>query len=661
MNFFRNNLDKAQSPYLKQHAQNPVFWQTWHRAVFEEAQRRDCLVILSIGYATCHWCHVMEHESFSDPLVAEVMNAHYLCIKVDREELPDVDAYYMDAVQAMGIPGGWPLNLILLSDGRPVFGGTYFPKQRWLRLLQDLAELYKSEKKRFLEYAEQLALALQEYGPTGSRVPQQTDESQLKEALNTLFQQFDTSYGGLKKAPKFPVPVWWNFVLDYALLHQRPDLADHVHFTLGKMALSGLRDHVEGGFFRYSTDAAWHIPHFEKMLYDNAQLISLFSRAYRHRHIPLYKDVVNTTTAWLEARLQLPNGLYASGLDADSAEGEGAYYTFREEELKNLGGTEFSYMAEALGILPELRWEGRYHVFPKKLFDAFPAEGKDATYYTHVWTALRTLRQDRPTPALDDKALLGWNALLVKAFVEAAWAFPKAGFEEKAQNLAQRLKDHFLSEKNRPLRCCYPDGTRISARSDDLALAIEAFIYLAALTGSDAHWQLAVQLMNLALETFGDPAEPFFRMTSLQENNLLPAPLYETEDSVIPSANAVMCGNLMYLGIFTGNTAWIENALRMLEAIRPMAYRYPGAHGLWLSWQSLLPEGPAISALTNRAPDKWMEVAQCYRPGVLPIKGSETSAWPFIAEKRRAPGSWHLCNVHTCLPPAAHFCASSED
>jgi len=659
VNLYRNNLDKAASPYLRQHASNPVYWQIWSRETLEEARRRNQLILLSIGYATCHWCHVMEHESFSDPDVAEVMNSHFVCIKVDREELPDVDAYYMDAVQAMGVSGGWPLNVILLPDGRPVFGGTYFPKHRWLRLLQDISEMWHSDKHRFEEYATALTDALRRAGPAGwGAQPEEFSEDEGEKNLQTWLDQLDRHYGGHQRAPKFPLPVVWNFLLDFSILKNKPDLADHVHFTLQKMAYGGLFDQIEGGFFRYSTDVAWHIPHFEKMLYDNAQLVGLYARAHRHRPLSLYRYIVKSTVAWLEKRLLLPEGLYASGLDADSEGREGAYYVFSDQEIRNAFHEETQPAREALGLVPHLNWEGHYHVFLKPQFetpDGHPPGERESRWLSH----LAKIRLSRTLPARDYKALLAWNALLVSGLVEAHWAFPEEDFLSKAVSLAESMRKHLLHDPEKPLRCRYEDGSSVAARLDDMAHTIAAWIALGAATGRDIFWNEAAVLLEGAFRRYYNKEAGFFALTAPDES-LLPGLIFETEDSVIPSSNAVMAGNLMHLGIVFGRHEWIETAQNMLRRMKTLALRHPRAHSLWLQWFNLAPQGPSLAVYTSEDERDLREIASCLMPGVMPSMARSESLLEFFSSKIRhalPDKPWQLCHLTACLPQAVHFCS----
>lgn len=657
MNLFRNNLDKASSPYLLQHANNPVYWQMWTPEVLAEARKQNKLILLSIGYATCHWCHVMEKESFSDPLVAEVMNGHFICIKVDREELPEVDAYYMEAVQVMGVPGGWPLNCVLMPDGRPVFGATYLPRERWMRILTELAQLWVSERPRFEEYAKEITSSIESIAQP--KTAQTWDAALFSHNLSRWKASFDEVYGGLKGAPKFPLPIAWQFWLQHALLHDDRRTADHVHRTLVRMALGGIYDQVEGGFFRYSTDVAWHIPHFEKMLYDNAQLLGLYATAHRHKAEPLYRHVVTQTLEWLDQNLRLPSGVYASGLDADSDGQEGRYYVFSEEELKAAWGKDYPEAARILGASEQFAWEGNFHLFFNHLENAENLQRLREK--CDAWLkALMPFRTKKVKPALDHKALMGWNALLIKGLAEAALAFPDDDFMQRALNLSSLFRNHFRLDDGRWCRARYEGHTPVLARADDLAFTAEALIHLAAVSGRDSLWQQAKELAETAIEQFYDPRKGLFQMQSRSDTLLIPAHVNEVRDSVTPSANAVMAFNLYVLGNFWAKSEWIALASRLMDTMASEVAHYPSAHALWAMLRQYLPEGPVLAVALGEETVQRKEVAQHLVAGVLPLFGFSHSNLAFFSKQGNSnsssPGTgWRACHLSACLPPEPSF------
>ncbi len=360
---YTNDLIQETSPYLLQHAHNPVDWKPWNEQTLAQAKKENKLLLISIGYSSCHWCHVMEHESFENTEVAQLMNAHFINIKVDREERPDVDNVYMNAVQLMTGRGGWPLNAIALPDGRPVWGGTYFPKEEWTSALEQIAKLYQTAPEKLIEYAEKLEQGMQEMDaiiPNDSSPDFKLET--LQNAISQWSRQWDTRQGGLNRAPKFMMPNNYLFLLRYAHQNQDQEILEYVNTTLEQIAFGGVNDHVGGGFARYSVDTKWHVPHFEKMLYDNAQLVSLYALAYTKTKNPLYKQTVYQTLTFIAREMTTEDGAFYSAIDADSltADGileEGAYYVWTKNELQTLIGDDFDLFKEYYNINSYGKWE----------------------------------------------------------------------------------------------------------------------------------------------------------------------------------------------------------------------------------------------------------------------------------------------------------------
>ena len=346
-----NALINESSPYLRQHAYNPVQWLAWNEQSLNKAREDNKLLLVSIGYAACHWCHVMEHESFEDSTVAEYMNKHFVPIKVDREERPDVDQIYMSAVHLMGQHGGWPLNVICLPDGRPIWGGTYFPKSKWLNVIEQVNRFYISKPEKAEEYAQKLAQGIKSLELVENSSEKKTF---LKEDLEALLpewkKRFDPHYGGKNGSPKFPMPTSTEYLLEYYYYTNESKALEHIEKSLDHMAQGGIYDQVGGGFARYSTDHKWHVPHFEKMLYDNAQLISLYSHAFQLTNKPLYKEVVYECIEFIKRELKDKNGGFYSSLDADSEGEEGKFYIWSKDQIETILGKESTWYSKLYGV-----------------------------------------------------------------------------------------------------------------------------------------------------------------------------------------------------------------------------------------------------------------------------------------------------------------------
>ena len=370
---YTNDLIHETSPYLLQHAHNPVNWKAWNPEVLEQAQKENKLIVISVGYAACHWCHVMEHESFEDTTVATVMNDHYINIKIDREERPDIDQVYMMAVQLMTGSGGWPLNVVALPDGRPVWGGTYFRKDHWIESLEQIAKLHKEAPEKLIEYADQLAQGIH----AAETILPNTEEQDfsldfITKQVDTWSSHFDISKGGTRRAPKFMMPNNYQFLMRYAYQTQNDSLMNYVKHTLDRISYGGVYDHIGGGFARYATDVKWHVPHFEKMLYDNAQLVSLYADAYLFTKNEWYKDVVYETIAFVHQELTNSDGIFYSSLDADSLNDkneleEGAFYVWKIEELKQLLQEDFDLFSEYYNVNDYGFWEHDHYVLIRNI------------------------------------------------------------------------------------------------------------------------------------------------------------------------------------------------------------------------------------------------------------------------------------------------------
>lgn len=582
-----NELIHSSSPYLRQHAHNPVNWREFSNSAWEEARDSGKMVLVSVGYSACHWCHVMEHESFEDEATADFMNEHFICIKVDREERPDVDQVYMDAVQLMNKRGGWPLNCFTLPDGRPIFGGTYFPNPRWMDVLRHLVQLQSEHPDQMLEYAEKVTTAVEGAPAKALKITHAKMLEGLHDGVDQWSGGWDMHWGGMRSAPKFPVPVNLEFLLDWTAYAGDKMARDYVEVTLDKMEAGGLQDHVGGGFARYSTDAGWHVPHFEKMLYDNAQLLGLYARAallWGEDAPPTWRRAVERTIVFCSRELRRSDGAFYSALDADSEGVEGKFYVWTEEELKEvLSIPEWAAFKMAYDIGGRSLWEheqnclARWNPLPI-VTDAMSMRRPQLDELMDgALDRLLEVRSKRVRPGLDDKALTSWNALMVSALCKAGSALetmePGAGGE--AFKLAEEAGEFLLAQRDEEGGIFHSHhattGPRIDGFLEDFAGAGRAFLDLHQVT-LDTKWLLASEaLAEQAVVNFLDSANGGFWFTAKGATPLF-VRKQQNDDSVVPSAGAQMAHLLHDLGLATGRPHWVTLADQALIAQQSQAH-----------------------------------------------------------------------------------------
>lgn len=596
---FTNSLISESSPYLLQHAHNPVNWLVWDEKAFVKAKTENKLILVSIGYSACHWCHVMEHESFEDEAIAKMMNDLFVCVKVDREERPDVDQVYMSAVQLMTGRGGWPLNCFILSDGRPLYGGTYFPKQQWTEVLTNLATLWKSDAEKCFQYANELTLGIKQEDKII------IDTTRADFTIETLDQsvekwklRFDNTEGGPNRAPKFPLPNNYQFLLRYSFFKNDAIILNHVLLTLDKMANGGIYDQVGGGFARYSTDVLWKVPHFEKMLYDNSALISLYSEAFQLTKKQLYKDVVFETLGFIARELTAVNGAFYAALDADSEGVEGKYYVWTEEDLKIILGEDFNWFADYYNVNSFGYWEDSNFILLRRDDEKLVADrnGMSVEYLrernSEVKTILLAQREKRIRPGTDDKIITSWNAMMLKAYSDAYDVFGEKDFLVAALKNASFIRAVQLRSDGGLFHTWSArlslDPTKgkssINGFLDDYAFTIDALITLYQSTFDEEWLLLSKNLTEYVFKHFSDEHSPMFFFTSDDDPKLITRKI-ELSDNVIPSSNAVMAKNLFYLGHLTGNLAWIEFSASMLRAMKKEILGYGAGYSNWMMLQ----------------------------------------------------------------------------
>ena len=588
-----NALIHETSPYLLQHAYNPVNWKAWNPETLALAKKENKLLVISVGYSACHWCHVMEEESFENDSIAKIMNANFINIKVDREERPDVDKVYMSAVQLMTGSGGWPLNCIALPDGRPIFGGTYFPKEQWSKILLSISKLYKEQPEKAIKFAENLTKGIQESQliPLNKATPLFTAAA-VTTAVELWKTQVDTIYGGFKGAPKFPMPNSLDFLMRYGAQFKDTSTDKYVNTALTKIAYGGIYDHVAGGFSRYAVDEKWHIPHFEKMLYDNAQLVSLYAKGYSKEKNKLYQEVVVETLRFVQEELTAENGAFYSSLDADSknklgAKEEGAFYEWTASELQLILGSDFALFKEFYNVNTFGFWEkDKYVLIRNTSKETFAAKHNLSLQALNdkisTWKkTLKTARNKRSKPNVDDKVLTSWNALMLQGYIDAYRAFGDAAYLESALRNAnflvnsQRRKDGGLNRN-------FKNGTStINAYSEDYATVIQAFISLYEVTLEERWLIHAKEFTEYLFVNFFDASNKMFHFTSKKDENLI-AKKYEVIDGVIPASNSIIASNLFKLGHYYGDKKYLKTATQMLNNVKEALVKNPGNYSNWL-------------------------------------------------------------------------------
>lgn len=654
-----NLLSSESSLYLRQHQNNPVNWFPWSKSALAKAQAENKLIIVSIGYSSCHWCHVMERESFENAEVAEVMNKHFVSIKVDREERPDIDQIYMLAVQLMTGQGGWPLNMVCLPDGRPVYGGTYFRKEDWQNVLLQLAEKWDNEPDLLYDYAERLTSGV----VNSDRIPVvRLEDDYTKQDIQEIVEQwrnsFDDIEGGYLRTPKFPMPNNWLFLLRYGVLMKDESVLKHVHFTLKKIASGGIYDQVGGGFARYSVDARWHVPHFEKMLYDNALLVSLYSEAYQQNKDPFYKRIVYETLEWVNREMTSANGGFFSSIDADSEGEEGKYYSFTLNEIKDALGEDAELFIAYFNISETGNWEEEN---TNVLYINLDADklAHEACCSDEEWTAslleakkkLFKYREQRVRPALDDKVILSWNSMMMKAYLDAYRAFDKQEYLQAALKNAEYIQNELIQNDVLLLRHANPEKDPVHGFLDDYAYYIEALISLYEVTFDEKWVYKAKELANYVINNFYKDGESAFYYTSNQSESLI-ARKFDIMDDVTPSSNSVLIRQLSKLGLIFDKLRFIELSKQVLANVFPQVKSYGSSFSNWAI--QVLEEviGVYEIALTGPEYEKIRkDLDQHYLPNKI-IMGGTAGTLPLLVDRIGPKTAAYVCENKACSLPA---------
>lgn len=583
-----NKLQHQVSPYLLQHQHNPVHWQPWGPEALQQAKDEDKLILVSIGYAACHWCHVMEKECFENQEVADLMNKYFINIKVDREERPDVDMIYMDAIQQMGLSGGWPLNVFLMPSLKPFYGGTYFPKAKWMNILSSVQNAFVEHRAELEESAEGFAKAISDHASLFQWVDLETSPIIIPLSLKIIVGNMDPVFGGMNKAPKFPLPSLLKYLESVPSKLGKETQAFHASdLQLSRMAQGGIFDQIEGGFSRYSVDSEWFAPHFEKMLYDNGQLLEVYSIAIQRASNPIFSEVILQTIHFLKSELLAENGLYYASLDADSEGEEGLFYTWTFEEINEF--IPYSTNPEfykTYQILPNGNWEGGRNILFKK--DAL----RNYTFKNEI-DLLKGIRKGRIRPETDTKQILAWNAYVLSGLTAAYQALYSAEIKQDALYLAEAIENHLLNSDGSCLHQASYSGSPIDGFLDDYAATALAFIQLYLVSFDKKHLDLANQLVEKATELFESKEDNFaLYLYAQNKNNELIADKVEFTDSVCPSSNSMICESLLWLGLIQSKVECSMRAQQMLETVMSKAQSNPAYFSNWLRIYSQWFENP---------------------------------------------------------------------
>lgn len=658
-----NKLIHEFSPYLLQHATNPVDWYPYGSEALLEAKKRNCPVIISIGYSACHWCHVMAHESFSVPEIAEVMNKHFVCIKVDREERPDLDQIYLNAVQILHGQGGWPLNCFALPDGRPFWGGTYFRPDQWKDVLLQIAEMYKNNYNEISDQAERIHQGLLQHDTIKVSINKdQNFNTVIEEVHALLIKKFDYKMGGTIGAPKFPMPSLWQFMLSYFNLTHSENAITQLRLTLEKMAMGGIFDQIGGGFARYSTDSEWKVPHFEKMLYDNAQLAMLYANTYKATNDPLYFTILSRILEFIKEELTSSEGAFYSALDADSDGVEGKFYVWTKSEILYLFPEYGELLCRYWGVGNQGHWEHGINILLRPYTDDHFARVEHLSVEELkqlISMASRVMykkRKQRSHPNLDDKIITSWNALTIKAYAIAATAVLSDYWRETALKASAFLVNNLISPDGQIKRSWKNGFARINGFLNDYAYTISAFLSLYQMTFDEKWLFRAKQLTDYVIEHFAHDQSPLFWYLPIdnEESTILAlSRIMETTDGVEPSGNSVMAENLLFLGNYFEQVSYIERSIKMCNIVKDNVIAYPVYHANWASVITAHSHGITLIAIAGQeALDISRQLTSRYDPFTLIAAASNKSELPIFEGKFKESHTLiYKCKNNTCDAP----------
>ena len=666
-----NRLIDETSPYLLQHANNPVEWYPWGDEALERARAEDKPILLSVGYSACHWCHVMERESFENHEIAAQMNDSFVSVKVDREERPDIDSIYMTAVQAMTGHGGWPMTVFLTPDCKPFYGGTYFPPEdrggmpSFPRVLEAISDAYRNNRSDIMQNTEHLLERMRQMAAVGQQGFEPLTDEVMRLAMRKAATDFDDRHGGFGLQPKFPQPMTYEFLLRHYLRTEDADALHMVELTLQRMAMAGIYDQIGGGFHRYSTDNFWLVPHFEKMLYDNALLVRLYLHAYQITGNPLYRRIVEETLEYIRREMTSQEGGFYSAQDADSEGVEGKFFIWLPQEIEDaLGEEDGEIICRYYGVTPHGNFEGR-NILRVAMDAANLArdEGLDAAEFGALLTQSRDklleVRNRRIAPGLDDKILTSWNGLTLAAFAEAAAVLGRDDYAEIATRSAEFLLTNLL-HNGRLLRT-YKDGTaKLNGYLEDYAFLIDGLLALHEVNFSRDTLDAAIALGNDMIELFWDTASGQFFDTGHDHEQLVVRPK-DLTDNAIPCGSSMAVSALLRLAVITGDGDMERRASEALRSVRQLMMTFPTAAGTWLGALDFYLSRPKEVAIIGDRDDATTgsllaEVYRHYVPNRVLLgasEGDDGTGLPLLAERRKMDGkaTAYLCENYVCQLP----------
>ena len=656
-----NKLSNEKSLYLKQHSTNPVDWMPWNQSALKLASEQNKLLIISVGYSSCHWCHVMEEETFSDEEAAEIMNSKFINIKVDREERPDIDELYMKSLVLMTGSGGWPMNIIALPDGSPIWGGTYLPKENWITVLNQISNLYNDRYDDVLEYSVKLKEGLSPKKIINYEIKESELFSQIRDASDFAYKSLDTENGGLKSNQKFHLPSLIDFFQKGSYHFKERNYLEFADLTLKNIAYGGINDHVDGGLHRYTVDSIWHIPHFEKMLYDNAQMLSVFSSAYKRNNDKVYKKLIDDIFDFLENNLTGDNGLILSSISAVTEIGknkiEGDYYVWDKDEIKDILQGDFDLFKEYFSLNQDGLWEKNKYVLKRINDDDFftkkynISSKKLKSVILESITKLRKSKEKREKPIIDKKVLTAWNALTVIGMSNAFQSTGEKKFIEKAVGIVSAIEENLINNDLTVKRSLSISNENILFL-EDYSYLISAYLSLYQSTFNYDFIDKADALLKKAITIFADKNSSFLKFSS-DQSLLFSENLFVNQDGVVPSANSVMCKNLFLLSHHTGNRDFLNIGKSMLNEISTQLISNPLDYMNWLSVSlDYYDKFYEVVISGKKSIEMAKEINSIYLPNIL-IATSKKDSEKYLLKNRYIKGEnlIYVCVNNTCKYP----------